>query len=44
MTQGTQKTDNRTNSRNGDSRKKKPSYNRLNEKACATALVLFIIG
>ena len=31
-------------SRNGDSRKKKPSYNQLNGKAWPTAVVLFIIG
>ena len=43
MTQGAQKTDNRTDSRNGDSRKK-ISYNRLNGKTWPTAVVLFTIG
>ena len=38
MTQNTQKTDDRTNSRNANSRKK-TSYNRLNEKAWLTAVV-----
>ena len=46
MTQGTQETDDRTDSRNGDPRKKTPltMYNRLTGKAWLTAVVLNIIG